>query len=62
MFEKLSLPVIKESIVTINGTTYALATIASPTRNQLLVAGNVEGFEGKTRDDGTLLGPLSAEN
>src|SRR5579859_5249075 len=62
MFEKLSLPVIKESIVTINGTTYALATIASPTRNQLLVAGNVEGFEGKIRDDGTLLGPLSAEN
>ena len=62
MFEKLPLTLIEQSIVTFEGTTYALASDEESGETRLAVSGRVEGFAGKVQEDGALLAPLSAEN
>jgi hypothetical protein len=62
VLQKFPFWIFKESFVTQNDTSYALAAIGQPGVPQLAVAGNLEGFVGNRRDDGVLLGPLNAEN
>lgn len=54
--------VIEESVVTHDGTTYALATTEQPGDYQLVVDGDHAGLSGETGADGILHAPLSAEN
>ena len=62
MFENLPFPVLQESLVTFEGTTYALVAGAAPGTRQLAIAGQSEGFVGEAGADGVLLAPLTAEN
>ncbi len=62
MFQNLPFALIEDSLVTVRGTSYALLATDTLGVSQLAVAGNTEGFVGETRDDGVLLGELSAEN
>jgi tagaturonate epimerase len=62
MFENIPFSVIEESVVTLDGTSYAQVTGEAAGEKQLVVAGNIDGFEGDVRSDGELIGPLSAGN
>ncbi|HLI88704.1 MAG TPA: tagaturonate epimerase family protein [Ktedonobacteraceae bacterium] len=59
---KFSFPIIEESLVTLDDTSYALTTGEQRGEPRLAVSGNVTGFEGERHGDGTLLGPLNAAN
>jgi tagaturonate epimerase len=54
--------VIEESVVTHDGTSYALVTTSQPGEYQLVVAGEHAGLAGETDADGILHGPLHAAN
>lgn len=62
MSQHFPFPIIAESLVTLDGISYALATTGQPGELLLAVAGDVSDFVGETRADGVLLGPLNAEN
>ncbi|HET8845759.1 MAG TPA: tagaturonate epimerase family protein [Ktedonobacteraceae bacterium] len=60
MFENLA--VILPSVVTLDGTSYALVAGEKPGKSLLAIAGKSEGFTGETTAEGILLAPLTAEN
>ncbi len=62
MTQNFPFAVIEESVVTRDGTTYALATTSLPGAYQLVVAGEHVGLVGETDKDDILRGPLNAEN
>jgi hypothetical protein len=62
MFLEENFPVIKESVVTHDGTTYALITTAVPGERKLAVIGNTLGFVGEKQTGDVLLCSLSAEH
>lgn len=62
MFESLSLSLIESSLVTIDGTTYALANSNVPGERLLAISGNSEGFAGERASANILLAALTAEN
>ncbi len=62
MLQHLNLPTINESVVTVEGTTYALVTTSVPGERKLVVVGNDAGFVGEKQADGALLCSLTPEN
>jgi len=62
MLQHLNLPTINESVVTVDGTTYALVTTSVPGERKLVVVGNDAGFVGEKQADDALLCSLTPEN
>src|SRR5690242_19507427 len=62
MAQDLNLPVIEESVVTVDGTTYALVTTSVPGERKLAVVGDSAGFVGERQVENALLCSLTAEN
>lgn len=62
MFENLPFALIEQSVVTFEGTTYALVNDEAAREDRLAISGSIEGFVGDTQADGILLAPLTPEN
>jgi tagaturonate epimerase len=61
MIEKIDLPVIEESVVTLDGATYALIKTDVAGERKLVILGDSEGFVGERKDD-VLICVLTPEN
>src|SRR5579883_2574498 len=62
MFENLPFALIEQSMVTFEGTTYALVNDKTSGEDYLAISGSVEGFAGNLLTDGMLLAALTPEN
>ncbi|GLV59338.1 hypothetical protein KDH_61650 [Dictyobacter sp. S3.2.2.5] len=62
MFEQQPFTQVSESVTRYGDTTYALVNCDQPGDCQLLVRGVIDGFEGETLADGSLLGSRSPHN
>jgi hypothetical protein len=60
--EHLPGAIIEESLVTCDGTTYALTADDVHGESRLAISGDISGFSGEAGPDGVLLAPLSAEH
>lgn len=62
MFENLPFAIIEESLVTFEGTTYALVADDVSGESRLAVSGDISDFSGEADARDVLLAPLTAEN
>jgi hypothetical protein len=62
VFEHLPVAIIEESLVTYEGTTYALVADDAYGESRLAICGDISDFSGEAGAGGVLLAPLSAEN